>query len=421
MSTDGQHAWAPHPLKDFRIHVDGDDDDQLRLALVVNRCFSVDDRIREAPLIGLDPIERPGEDVIRDELHNNHDVSSNHHNLTSNRTQQFVPMFPNLKCLQTIRSDFGKLCNILILGLKYKFCYFRLGLLNPSFPFAAPAIEELYSFESFEYQSAVLCRATSNTAEPRFVNSGPAIKSRHQYTSSSRTLISKKLNSTRLRNKLKRRHQFNLSIDRSGQLLFGHSASTTNYDDNPPGSIASLDPDASFQENLTLGGIRRRRRRYSAFADDATNHAASVVPTTRTQFTRSIPRLNVNQNLLIELRQTPSIIRLQQLLNGLPNINRLSFYSNLDLHQLEGISFLLSSSLIYRRSVICVTSNGSINCCYSSDRRYYNNEDSNHFQISSSESSSPSNLESFSDQINIGPTFFLTAGVQLDKFWSISK
>lgn len=107
-----------HPLEDFRVHVDGDDDEQLRLALLLNRVFDTPrNRQTEAgSRIGEQETNQSSSDVID----------------SPDDGYQSVRL-PRLRCVQIP----------------------RLGLISPSLPSTAPAIEELFSFESWEFGSAV--------------------------------------------------------------------------------------------------------------------------------------------------------------------------------------------------------------------------------------------------------------------------
>lgn len=249
-----------------------------------------------------------------------------------------------------------------------------------------------------------------------------AIKARHQYISSSRSLISKKLYSTRMRNKRRRRHQFNLSIDR-----FSPGPRHNDFNKIIDPSIA---PGLYFSQ-----GDERPKASCSSFPFiAATNTASDASPTSTVSIsplssshrsTPPIPQFNYNQNLVIELRQTPAIIRLQQLLENLPDVHRLSFFAKLELHQLQGMSFLLAS-LLQNRPITCANKNGSINCFYSGcDVPLTFQSSDGSAKSSSSVSTTDFSLLNasecpFSSSFTFArrSTFFLTAGVELDKFWS---
>lgn len=100
--TGQSQACISHPLEEFRVHVDGDDDDQLRLALVVNRCFATEDRTRDQ-VVATQGGRVAEESTLRSELHPDNAQTPSYDEALLATDRKLNAAFPRLKCLQTMR------------------------------------------------------------------------------------------------------------------------------------------------------------------------------------------------------------------------------------------------------------------------------------------------------------------------------
>lgn len=269
----------------------------------------------------------------------------------------------------------------------------RLGLISPSLPSAAPFIEELLSFESWEFQSALSWRDESQcdqsvavsdfSREDHFLEEG-LLTDRKKFRTSRRKITKGELRSILWRKLFRRssRLQHHVSFRAPHQVRYKFNLSIDNHHHR-----------RVLSESVHRGGDTCRK------ADDVV--------------------VSPKQSSLV--CRTPSIIRLQQLLSGLPCSSRLSFYCPFHLanpSQLSGLRKLLAPYI----SASIFTSRCPEGYTEISEPRDRRSEASNFSASSGCARQSLLPFNKKGDQPNITPhacekQFHLTAGVELDRFF----